>query len=195
MITITDTAQTYLKKLLEKEREKNPDVAIRVEAIDLDTPFAECGVRFFVPGPENTEDLILDFPGFQVFVEGKSVPYLEETKIDLEKNGLSQELVMTTPKLNPLNYLGDDAPLFERVVFFIESEVNPELAGHGGMVRLVEITGANEAVLQFGGGCQGCSMADITLKQGIEKNLCDRFPEITAVLDATDHASGDNPYA
>jgi Fe/S biogenesis protein NfuA len=58
----------------------------------------------------------------------------------------------------------------------------------------VEITGEKEVILQFGGGCQGCGMADVTLKQGIEQTLTRNFPEITAVLDVTDHQSGTNPY-
>ena len=65
---------------------------------------------------------------------------------------------------------------------------------NGGFVKLVEITGDNAVVLQFGGGCHGCGMADVTLKQGIEQTLKRQIPEITAVLDATDHQSGTNPY-
>ena len=61
-------------------------------------------------------------------------------------------------------------------------------------VALVDITDRNEVVLQFGGGCHGCGMADVTLKQGIEQTLTRHIPEISAVLDATDHASGENPY-
>jgi Fe/S biogenesis protein NfuA len=58
----------------------------------------------------------------------------------------------------------------------------------------VEITRKMEVVLQFGGGCHGCGMADVTLKQGIEKTLTEKIPEITAVIDATDHRSGKTPY-
>lgn len=194
MITISDDAQAYMAKLLAKEREKNKAVEIRIEAVDLDTPFAECGIRFFVPGPEHTDDLLLGFQGFQLYVDSKSVPYLEGTIVNLEKNGLTQDLVMETPNLNPLNYLGDDAPLFDRIVYVIESEINPELANHGGMVRLVDISDAGEVTLQFGGGCQGCGMVDVTLKQGIEKKLMERFPEISVVHDSTDHEGGENPY-
>ena len=76
----------------------------------------------------------------------------------------------------------------------LETEINPALAAHGGRVGLVEITEEKQAVLQFGGGCHGCGMADVTLKQGIEQTLTQRIPEITGVLDATDHRSGKNPY-
>jgi Fe/S biogenesis protein NfuA len=76
----------------------------------------------------------------------------------------------------------------------LETEINPSLASHGGRVTLVEVTEKMEVVLQFGGGCQGCGMADVTLKQGIEQTLTRNIPEITAVLDSTDHQSGQNPY-
>jgi len=68
------------------------------------------------------------------------------------------------------------------------------VASHGGRVSLQEITAAGEAVLQFGGGCHGCSMVDVTLKNGVEKTLLSHFSELVAVVDATDHSSGENPY-
>lgn len=195
MITISDKAQVYLARLLSNEREQTPEVEIRIEIVDEDTPFAECGIRFFVPGPEHEQDMILGFDGFKLFVEYKSIRSLEGTTINLEKDGLADELVMTSPNLKPLNYANnDDASLFDRVVFVLETEVNPELAMHGGMVRLVDITAENDIVLQFGGGCQGCGMIDVTLKQGIEKSLKQRFPEIAKVMDVTDHSQGENPY-
>src|SRR5579875_2911847 len=77
---------------------------------------------------------------------------------------------------------------------FLENATGGELAVRGGRVRLESIGADNEVVLRFGGGCQGCGMADVTLKQGVEKTLRERFPEITAVRDATDHAAGHSPY-
>ena len=76
----------------------------------------------------------------------------------------------------------------------LQSEINPGLASHGGKVSLELITPDNEVVLRFGGGCHGCGMVNVTLQDGIEKTLKEYFPEIKAVIDATDHASGSNPY-
>jgi len=76
----------------------------------------------------------------------------------------------------------------------IDSEINPQLAAHKGHVRLEEVTAEGVVLLRFGGGCQGCGMADVTLKQGIEKTLMAKVPGITAVRDATDHDSGEAPY-
>ena len=91
--------------------------------------------------------------------------------------------------------LSDDAPLVERVNYLIETEINPSLASHGGKVMLVEITTDGVAVLQFGGGCNGCSMVDVTLKDGIEKQMLEQFAgELTGVKDATEHEAGEHSY-
>lgn len=75
----------------------------------------------------------------------------------------------------------------------LDSEINPSVAMHGGMVRLIDVQG-NSVYLQFGGGCQGCGMADVTLKQGIETAIRFAVPEVGDILDTTDHAAGRNPY-
>ena len=80
------------------------------------------------------------------------------------------------------------------VRWLVEHEINPQLAEHRGNVSLQEITADGVVVLRFGGGCHGCGMADVTLKQGIEKTLIEKAPGVTAVRDATDHATGDAPY-
>ena len=92
------------------------------------------------------------------------------------------------------NQPDESAGLEEKIAWVLEAEINPGLASHGGMVWLQEITDNNEVVLQFGGGCHGCGMVNVTLQDGIEKTLKEYFPEITAVIDATDHAKGSNPY-
>jgi Fe/S biogenesis protein NfuA len=80
-----------------------------------------------------------------------------------------------------------------KVQELIDTMINPAVAGHGGFVELVDVQ-ENRVYLQMGGGCQGCGAADVTLKQGIERLIKDEIPEVVEVLDATDHASGTNPY-
>ena len=80
-----------------------------------------------------------------------------------------------------------------RVQELIDSMINPAVAGHGGFVELIDVTD-NRVYLQMGGGCQGCGAADVTLKSGIERLIKEEIPEVTEVLDTTDHASGQNPY-
>jgi len=81
----------------------------------------------------------------------------------------------------------------ERVQHLLDTSINPGVAGHGGFVRLMDVQD-NVVYLQMGGGCQGCGMADVTLKAGIETLIKEEIPEVTEVLDTTDHAAGRNPY-
>ncbi|HJS71294.1 MAG TPA: NifU family protein [Acidimicrobiia bacterium] len=84
-------------------------------------------------------------------------------------------------------------PLVDRVQQVIQEEVNPRIASHGGGAELVSVDGTI-AYLRLFGGCQGCGLAQVTLKQGIERIILESIPELSQVVDVTDHASGDNPY-
>ena len=81
----------------------------------------------------------------------------------------------------------------ERVQELIDSSINPAVAGHGGYIELLDVK-ESTVYLRMGGGCQGCGAADVTLKAGIERMIFEEVPEVTEVLDVTDHASGTNPY-
>ncbi len=127
-------------------------------------------------------------------VDEKSAPFLEEASIDLVADQLGSQLTLKAPNAK-MRKVSDDAPLTERLEYMIQAEINPQLASHGGHIMLVEITDDGVAVLQFGGGCNGCSMVDVTLKDGIETQLLERFPgELTGVRDVTDHQHGDHSY-
>ena len=80
-----------------------------------------------------------------------------------------------------------------RVQHLLDTEINPAVGSHGGWVELLGVQ-RNDVFLQLGGGCQGCGMADVTLKQGIETLLRKEIPELGEVLDQTDHAAGRNPF-
>ena len=86
-----------------------------------------------------------------------------------------------------------EAEIRARVEQLLETQINPAVGSHGGWVELLGVQG-NNVFLQLGGGCQGCGMADVTLKQGIETLLRQEIPELGEVLDQTDHAAGRNPY-
>jgi Fe/S biogenesis protein NfuA len=76
----------------------------------------------------------------------------------------------------------------------LHNEINPGLASHGGMVTLIEVVEQDVAVLQFGGGCQGCAAVDITLKQSVERTLLERVPELKEIRDSTDHSHREHAY-
>ena len=139
------------------------------------------------------DDHVVAYDGFEMYVADASEPWLGDASIDFEEDETGGQLTIKAPGIKGTAPSSGDS-LEERVGWLLETEINPALASHGGRVALVEITEKMEVVLQFGGGCQGCGMADVTLKQGIEQTLTRNIPEITGVLDATDHQSGQNPY-
>ncbi len=191
MITISETAQAHFVKLLEKQE---PETNIRVFVVSPGTPGAECGVSYCPPDAVEHSDVVLEFNGFDAVVDQESAPFLEEAEIDFVTDQMGSQLTLKAPNAKTRK-VDDDAPLAERVNYMIESEINPQLASHGGKVMLVEINDKGEALLQFGGGCNGCSMVDVTLKDGIEKQMLATFAgELTAIKDATEHEAGEHSY-
>jgi Fe-S cluster biogenesis protein NfuA len=92
-----------------------------------------------------------------------------------------------------LSSIPDADVIKKRVQSILDQEINPAVAAHGGWVELIDVK-RNEVFIRMGGGCQGCGMADVTLKQGVEKSIREAIPEVGAIMDTTDHASGRNPY-
>ncbi|MCE9679729.1 Fe-S biogenesis protein NfuA [Shewanella sp. AS1] len=191
MITISDAAQAHFVKLLADQPE---GTHIRVFVISPGTPTAECGVSYCPPDAVEADDIELEFNGFHAMVDEKSAPFLEEASIDFVTDQLGSQLTLKAPNAK-MRKVSSDAPLKERIEYVIHSEINPQLASHGGNIMLVDIDEAGVAVLQFGGGCNGCSMVDVTLKDGIEKQLLELFPgELTGVKDVTEHEHGAHSY-
>jgi Fe/S biogenesis protein NfuA len=191
MITITESAQAHFRKLLEKQTE---NTNIRVFVMNPGTPNAECGVSYCPPDAVEPEDTRLPLSGFDAIIDPNSAPFLVDAVIDFISDQMGSQLTLKAPNAK-MRKVPDDAPLADRVEYVLQSEVNPSLAAHGGKVTLTEITDDGIAILQFGGGCNGCSMVDVTLKEGIEKQLLERFPgELTGAKDATEQARGEHSF-
>ena len=92
-----------------------------------------------------------------------------------------------------LRALPDPEEITKKIQSVLDGEINPAVAAHGGWVELIDVK-KNEVFIKMGGGCQGCGMADVTLKQGVEKSIRQAVPQIGAIMDTTDHATGRNPY-
>ncbi len=191
MINITETAQAHFAKLLANQE---PGTQIRVFVINPGTPTAECGVSYCPPDAVEATDTKLEFPLLSAYVDEISIPFLEEAEIDFVTDQLGSQLTLKAPNAK-MRKVSDDSPLIERVEYVLQSQINPQLAGHGGRVSLMEITDDGFAILQFGGGCNGCSMVDVTLKEGIEKELLKMFDgELKGVKDLTEHQRGDHSF-
>ncbi|MEW9824410.1 MAG: Fe-S biogenesis protein NfuA [Candidatus Symbiodolus clandestinus] len=189
-LTITELAQAHFQKLLADQPE---GTQIRVYVSYPGTVQAECGVAYCPSTAITADDQLLPFNGFSAVINASSFSFLQEAVIDFANEALGTQLTIKAPHAK-LAKVAEDAPLFERVNYFLESTVNPQLAAHGGRVSLIEMTDAGRVILQFGGGCNGCAMVDVTLKEGIEKELLAHFPELTGVQDVTEHQAGEHSY-
>ena len=191
MVNISESAQTHFGKLLSQQE---AGTHIRVFVINPGTSKAECGVSYCPPDAVEPQDIRLNFNGFDAVVDEESAPFLEEAQIDFVTDQMGSQLTLKAPNAKARK-IADDASLVDRINYMIESDVNPQLASHGGQVSLVEVTQDGAVILQFGGGCNGCSMVDVTLKDGIEKQMLEQFKgEITSVKDATAHEAGEHSY-
>ncbi|MEG3755467.1 Fe-S biogenesis protein NfuA [Psychromonas arctica] len=191
MIEITPVAQAHFAKLLAPQKE---GTNIRVFVINPGTPKAECGVSYCPPEAVEESDTRLSFEGFDALVDEVSLPFLEEAFVDLVEEDTGTQLTLKAPNAK-MRKVNDDAPLIERVEYVIQVQINPQLASHGGFIKLIEVTEDQVAVIEFGGGCNGCSQVDLTLKEGIEKELLEEFSgELNAVRDVTEHAQGDHSF-
>jgi Fe/S biogenesis protein NfuA len=191
MIEITDGAQSYFQRLIAQQDETG--LGLRISVNQGGTPHAGCDLQFCPQGQHRDDDRMIQYSGFQLYVASASELWLDDAVVDFDENATGGQLSIRAPGIKG-SEPSAEAPLEQRIQWLLDFEINPSLASHGGMVSLVEITQSMEVVLQFGGGCQGCGMADVTLKQGIEQTLTQKLPEITAVIDSTDHQSGTNPY-
>lgn len=190
-VTITPDAEDYLAQLLSKQTTEG--MAVRVFITQPGTKYAETCLAYCRPDEVNATDKVQQMEKLLVYVEAMSVPYLEESLIDFAKDRMGGQLTIKAPNAK-MPKVTADSPVEERINYLLYTEINPGLASHGGDVSLVEITEDGVAVLKFGGGCQGCSAVDMTLKDGVEATLIARIPEIKAVRDVTDHTKADNAY-
>ena len=137
--------------------------------------------------------MILNLDLINVNLEKRSLPFLQDAEVNFDKDNFGGQLTIKAPNARLPN-ISPESPVEDRINYVIYNEINPMLESHGGEVSLVEFNDKGEAVLQFGGGCQGCGMVDVTLKDGIEKTLVEQIPEVTGVKDMTDHSIDDNAY-
>ncbi len=190
-ITISENAQTHFVKLLSQQVE---GTQIRIFVVNPGMQSAECGVSYCPQDAVESTDTKIEFSGFSAYIDELSLPFLDEAEIDFVTDKMGSQLTLKAPNAK-MRKLDDNASLMERVDYTIQTEINPMLAGHGGHINLLEITDEGIAVIQFGGGCNGCSMVDVTLKDGIEKQLLEGFEnELTGVRDVTEHAHGEHSY-
>ena len=191
MIELSESAASHFRSLIESQN--SPGLGIRLRAVAPGTPKGDCQLEFCEPGERTGDEWEIECTGFSLFISADSVVFLDGANIDFSRDATGGQLSIRAPKLRGSPPDGDSS-VVERVRYLIESEINPQLASHGGRVTLREVTAEGIVVLQFGGGCHGCGMVDVTLRNGIEKTLREKIPEVSGVRDVTDHDTGSKPY-
>tara|TARA_B100000965_G_scaffold229824_1_gene192464 strand:+ start:20 stop:604 length:585 start_codon:yes stop_codon:yes gene_type:complete len=189
-VTVSESAITYLKDLLKSQEEPTN---IKIFVSDPGTMKAETCIVYCKVGEEEDDDILMDINDISIYLESESLPFLENCKVDYHPDKFGGQLTIRAPNAKIPN-LKENSSIEEKINYYLYSEINPSLASHGGEVSLVEVIDSSKAVLRFGGGCQGCGMVDLTLKNGVEKTLKDNIPEISEIIDSTDHTFKDNAF-
>lgn len=190
MIKVTESAIEFLAGVINEQDIEN--LHLKVDVQNPGTAAADCHLGFCEADEMDDSYEVQDLGPFNLYVAKADEDYFVDAEINYEVQGASGQLNIKAPMLKG-HEPDKDAPLFERVSYFIDATINPMLASHGGYARLTAIE-KDKAYIEFGGGCQGCGMAKQTLSQGMQSQITTAFDEINEVLDATDHTLGDNPY-
>ncbi|RMG45394.1 MAG: iron-sulfur cluster assembly accessory protein [Acidobacteria bacterium] len=185
MLKITDLARRKVCEYIEAEGE--PGLALRIAIRGRGPGGFQYEFGLVEETDRREDDKVIDAGPFKVFVDPQSAEKLEGATFDYVDAPGRAGFRIDNP-----NPVWDD-PLAARVQEVIDRHVNPAVASHGGRVSLLDVR-EGKAYVRLEGGCQGCGMASVTLKQGIEAMIRQAVPEITEVIDTTDHAGGKNPY-
>jgi Fe/S biogenesis protein NfuA len=185
MITVTDSAQQKFLEFIKDEDEAG--YAVRVAIGGRGSDGFVYDISLVKEDEKADDDEVVSLPEFKVFVDATSHKNLKGSTIDFVEDDIESGFKVDNP--NPL-WSDKRAEQIQQV---LDEEINPGIASHGGYVSLLDLEG-DTVYVKMGGGCQGCGMAGVTLKDGIETTIKREVPSITQVLDTTDHASGDNPY-
>ena len=183
MLTFTGAARDRVVALLQ---DFGSDGALRVALLDGSSPLApEFELDLVEASDHEGDDVAFDAGGFPVFVEAASAPRLEGAVVDFSAGTF--EIALPPGEALP------GGELAARVADAIEQRINPSVAAHGGRISLVGVRDSI-AYVRMSGGCQGCGLAAVTLRQGVERMVRAAVPEIQAVRDITDHDRGNNPF-
>lgn len=184
--------------------------SVTTEAIDdlrckfiLDQPVIEGGTQKFLSADEAAGlpvvAAVLEVPAIcEVVVAGNVITAIQDgtlpwTAIDPQVRYAIDAALAESAALSPSNAPGDDDEAFDIIEEVFNTQINPAVAQHGGKIELIDVQDMT-VVVRLMGGCQGCGMANVTLRQGVEETLKRQLPGVKGIRDITDHASGANPY-
>jgi len=187
-LTVTEIAQDKFSAALAEEPK---DAGIRLAVEKLDSVTLHYELEIVSPADLGDGDVEVMAGKVKFWIAPGSVVLIDGATIDYLQTGASEGFKFINP--NDLRYKRWDDPIAARFQKLLEDEINPGIAAHGGVIVLLDYT-EGVAKVHMGGGCQGCGQAGETLQEGVEARVKELIPEITQIVDATDHGSGENPY-
>jgi Fe/S biogenesis protein NfuA len=185
LVRISDAARAKILELMKNEGREG--LVLRMAIAGRGPGGFQYRLAFAPEAERKQADPMFDAGGFKLVVDAESAASLTGVSIDYVDSAYGSGFKIDNP-----NPLWSD-PLAQAVQKVLDEDINPAVASHGGHVALLEVKD-QVAYIQLGGGCQGCGMVDVTLKQGIEVRIREAVPTIREIVDTTDHAGGKNPY-
>ncbi|MEK9501581.1 NifU family protein [Gaopeijia maritima] len=191
MLTFTDRAREMLGSFLDQGDGELEYLRIAM----VGSPAApEFELTLVSPGEQRDDEQKVEVGAITVLIADAQADRLEGATVDFVER-VNESGFEVRPRVSgaAADLPTPTGPVADRVIEVLQDQVNPAIASHGGAINLVDVKGT-EIYLEMSGGCQGCAMSRLTLRQGVERMLRQAIPELTAVHDITDHASGVNPY-
>lgn len=198
MLTFTDRAREMLRAYMDQSEGELEALRIHVSGGSPVAP--DFDLTLVGPEDRRPDDMELDGGGFRVLLDPSSADRLDGARVDFVER-VNESGFEITPGVvangRPADVPGSggaaNGELADRVRAILEEQVNPAIASHGGRIELVGVEGT-EIHMEMLGGCQGCAMSRMTLRQGVERMIRQAVPEVTVIHDVTDHGAGENPY-
>jgi Fe/S biogenesis protein NfuA len=198
VVHFTEAARKKIVELLESKGYLGTG-ALRVSVKSPGFGSPEYGMALEESGEPRAGDTVIQADGFRVLVDAESLPLVNGASVDFFDQVLQRGFKVEAPPPPPAALpaerpeLDMSDPVVATVRAVIDQQVNPSIASHGGRASLIDVKD-NVVYVELGGGCQGCSMASVTLKQGVEQLIKQAVPQVREIVDTTDHAGGTNPY-
>jgi Fe/S biogenesis protein NfuA len=194
-VHFTEAAHKKILELLETKGYLGRG-ALRITVKNPGFGAADYGMALDESAEPQPGDTVIQANGFRVLVDAASLPQVNGASVDFFDQLLQRGFKVEPPPPPPpppRSELDLSNPVVATVQAVIDQQINPGIASHGGRASLLEVKD-DVVYVELGGGCQGCSMASVTLKQGVERLIKQAVPQIREVIDTTDHAGGTNPY-